>query len=649
MSDPLIGTLISGRYRVESLLGRGGMGAVYLVQHTHLRRRFALKLLHAETSKTPEMVARFEIEAMAAANVDHPNVAFATDFGRTEEGSFFLVLEYLEGEALRDTLSAGPLPVRRALHITRQVAGALKRSHELGVIHRDLKPENIMRVLREGDPDFVKVLDFGLAKVATEAPIMGNDKPGQVLTQHGTIFGTPKYMAPEQCFGRAIDGRADLYALGLILFEMLTGVAAFGGKDPMAILSKQLAVPTPWIKDVAPGVSVPAALEAVVRRLTEKEREDRYADAAALLAALSEVAASEGIALPDAPGGGAGPRAAAPVEPGGEGKAAAPGEVPAGGGVAPKLEAPKLDAPKLEVPKPEAPKTDAVRAGDAAASGAATPAKAEPDALRDMRSLLQTVRSRLPGPFQQRPLLLLGALLGVLLVVLLVVVRRPAADRTGRPARPASARVASKEQIKTATGEGLPAVHALVEQYPQDPRARRALAHMYMAQEDGVQALRELGKVVALDGAGVRDGEIAQAVMLAARSADGLDAAVGLLESQLGSRGVDVLYGLAFRPAPGPIKARARQSLARPQVRASASAAAAVAIDLHAADKCEDKRGLLKRASQSGDLRALQQLKALQQTNNCGPFGVVDCWSCLRKGTELGAAIAAIEARTGAR
>ena len=640
MSDALIGTLISGRYRVESLLGRGGMGAVYLVQHTHLRRRFALKLLHAETSKTPEMVARFEIEAMAAANVDHPNVAFATDFGRTEEGSFFLVLEYLEGEPLRDTLAAGPLPVRRALHIARQVAGALKRSHELGVIHRDLKPENIMRVPREGDPDFVKVLDFGLAKVATEAPIMGNDKPGQALTQHGTIFGTPKYMAPEQCFGGAIDGRADLYALGLILFEMLTGVAAFGGKDPMAILSKQLAVPTPWIKDVAPGVSVPAALEAVVRRLTEKERDDRYADAAALLAALSEVAASEGIALPDAPGGGAGPRAgAAPVEPGADGKAAAPGQLPAGGGAVPKLEA----------PKPEAPKTEAVRAGDAAAPGAAPPAKAEPDALRGMRSLLQTVRSRLPGPFRQQPLLLLGGLLGLLVIVLLVVARRPAADRTARPSRPVAARVASKEQIKKATEEGLPAVRALVEQYPQDPRARRALAHMYMAQEDGVQALRELGRVVVLDGAGVRDGEIAQAVMLAARSADGLDAAIGLLESQLGARGVDVLYGLAFRPAPGPIKARARQSLARPQVRAGASAAAAVAIELHAADKCEDKRGLLKRASQSGDLRALQQLKALRQTNNCGPFGVVDCWSCLRKGTELGAAIAAIEARTGGR
>ena len=133
----LIGTTIADRYKVESLLGEGGMGEVYLVQHTHMRKRFALKMLHPETSHNPEMVARFEREAMAAAHATHPNIAVAIDFGRADSGAFFLVLEYLEGRRLRDALAGGPLSVARALHIVQQVASALERSHELGIIHRE--------------------------------------------------------------------------------------------------------------------------------------------------------------------------------------------------------------------------------------------------------------------------------------------------------------------------------------------------------------------------------------------------------------------------------------------------------------------------------------------------------------------------------
>lgn len=135
-ADPLVGSTILGRYKVESLLGSGGMGAVYLVQHIHMRKRYALKVLHAETSQVPELVARFEREAVASAHADHPNIALATDFGRSESGAFYLILEYLEGQRLRDTLAQGPLELRRAVHITRQVASALERSHELGIIHR---------------------------------------------------------------------------------------------------------------------------------------------------------------------------------------------------------------------------------------------------------------------------------------------------------------------------------------------------------------------------------------------------------------------------------------------------------------------------------------------------------------------------------
>src|SRR6267154_11473 len=147
----LVGAVLGGRYHVEKLIGEGGMGAVYQAEHTHMRKRLALKVLHADMSRLPEVVARFEREAMAAAHIDHPNVAAATDFGKLDDGSFFLVLEYVEGESLREAIDAGRLELGRALHVTRQIASALARAHALGIVHRDLKPENIMLVHREGD------------------------------------------------------------------------------------------------------------------------------------------------------------------------------------------------------------------------------------------------------------------------------------------------------------------------------------------------------------------------------------------------------------------------------------------------------------------------------------------------------------------
>jgi serine/threonine-protein kinase len=163
--ESLVGTTLGGRYLIEKLLGEGGMGAVYQAEHTHMRKRLAVKVLHPEMSRLPEVVARFEREAMAAAHIEHPNVAAATDFGKLDDGSFFLVLEYVEGKSLRDAIAVGPMELGRTLHIARQTASALARAHALGIVHRDLKPENIMLVAREGDANVVKVLDFGIAKV----------------------------------------------------------------------------------------------------------------------------------------------------------------------------------------------------------------------------------------------------------------------------------------------------------------------------------------------------------------------------------------------------------------------------------------------------------------------------------------------------
>jgi serine/threonine-protein kinase len=210
-ASALIGQTLSGRYRIDRLLGEGGMGAVYEAEHTHMRKRLAVKVLHQEMSHLPEVVARFEREAMAAAHIDHPNVAAATDFGMLEDGSFFLALEYVEGHSLRDVVAQGRLELGRALHIVSQMAQALHRAHALGIVHRDLKPENVMLVERENDPDFVKVLDFGIAKVpvgelASEEPAASAASGApKILTQMGMVYGTPEYMAPEQALGQRIS------------------------------------------------------------------------------------------------------------------------------------------------------------------------------------------------------------------------------------------------------------------------------------------------------------------------------------------------------------------------------------------------------------------------------------------------------------
>ena len=247
-TDSRVGTVLAERYRIDSLLGEGGMGRVYAAEHVLMRKRLAVKVLHRELTTVPEVVARFEREAMAAANIDHPNVAAATDFGKLVDGAVFLVLEYVQGRNLRDEIAAGPLSLERALHIGRQIASALASAHALDIVHRDLKPENVMLVEKAADPDFVKVLDFGIAKVPIGETQDGAS--GKPITKVGMVFGTPEYMAPEQALGQAVDGRADLYALGVILYEMLAGLRPFSSKSQVGILGQQLSKPPPGSPNV---------------------------------------------------------------------------------------------------------------------------------------------------------------------------------------------------------------------------------------------------------------------------------------------------------------------------------------------------------------------------------------------------------------
>jgi serine/threonine-protein kinase len=274
------GTVVAERYRIEALLGEGGMGAVYRAAHVHMRKSVALKVLHKEMTENAEVVARFEREAVAASSINHPNIACATDFGRLQDGSFFLVLEYVEGKSLRDVLmEGGRLAPERALKIARGIATALGAAHAKGIVHRDLKPENVMLSPKDGDPDFVKVLDFGIAKVD-----MPRDNGAQPLTRMGTIFGTPDYMAPEQAMGERVDPRADLYAIGVILFEMLTGERPFNGGAVTVMRQHILAERPPLPSDVEARVG--AHVGAVISRLLESNKDARYQTADEVIAAL---------------------------------------------------------------------------------------------------------------------------------------------------------------------------------------------------------------------------------------------------------------------------------------------------------------------------------------------------------------------------
>ena len=284
--EQLIGKTIADRYEVKSLLGEGGMGAVFLAEHVMMQKPVALKILHGELSSNQEIVARFQREARAAAAINHPNICAATDFGRLEDGAFFLVMEFLDGRTLDAVLRARQrLQPARAIHILDQILSVLELAHSKGIVHRDLKPENVMLVDWDGQDDVVKVMDFGIASMR-----LGDEDEDTRLTRAGVAYGTPTYMSPEQVAGQQdIDGRADLYTLGAMFFEMLTGQPPFDGKSITALMSQHLTKVPPTLSEMPAVPAFAPELEAIVKKMLEKEREDRFQDAASLRHALEQL------------------------------------------------------------------------------------------------------------------------------------------------------------------------------------------------------------------------------------------------------------------------------------------------------------------------------------------------------------------------
>lgn len=282
--ETLIGTILDGRYRLDSLIGVGGMGDVYRATHVGLDKEVAVKLLKPEFVANQTAIKRFRLEAKAAGRIHHPNAVQVTDFGVTSERIVYLVMELVKGESLRGMMrSEGKLDYLRTVNIVRQVCGAVDAAHRSGVIHRDLKPDNILIEIVHST-ERVKVLDFGIAKLR-EA------KTDAFLTQAGTIIGTPQYMSPEQCQGKPLDPRSDIYSIGILLYEMLTGEVPFDGESTLQVVYNQLhASPRP-LMELSPHV--PVQLAKVIMRALEKEPDQRPSSAIQLSDELKHSIESE--------------------------------------------------------------------------------------------------------------------------------------------------------------------------------------------------------------------------------------------------------------------------------------------------------------------------------------------------------------------
>ena len=310
-SDPFIGQLLNNRFKIESKLGEGGFGAVYKGVQQGTGRKVALKLLHPEMTRDENLVARFRREGLVLCNLRDPHTITTYDFDQTPDGTLYIAMELLEGKSLHQVFhSEAPIEWKRVLKIIAQMCSSLGEAHKQGIVHRDLKPENIYLENRGGDPEFVKILDFGIAKVMRGDNTVDPQAPQ--LTATGQTLGTLEYMSPEQLMGKQLDGRSDVYALGVLAYELLTGRLPFpDAKGPAALITAQLKQTPKPPSQANPAGNIPPGVDRIVARTLEKNKDHRFPDVGALAAAAQECIASGGMWGTDAPAAAAMPAPAA--------------------------------------------------------------------------------------------------------------------------------------------------------------------------------------------------------------------------------------------------------------------------------------------------------------------------------------------------
>jgi serine/threonine-protein kinase len=585
--------VLGDRYRILARLGTGGMGAVYRAEHLTLKRDVAVKVLLPEMGNKEEFVRRFQREAESASRLAHINIISVTDFGRTPDGLLFLVMEYLDGEALSALIRRGPVALPRAVVIFGQILDGLGHAHAAGIVHRDLKPDNIMLVEREGRSDVVKLLDFGIAKVT--------DPEGhrEALTQAGVIFGTPEYLSPEQALGEPVDARADLYAAGVILYEMLTGRRPFESDDKVKIISMHLSHAVPGIETLDLGFALPGPVTELVMQALEKPREHRFSSAAAFRSALAEaVAASPPPVVSPA----VAPRASA---------AAGVADGPIAGGRDPGsswLRRSPVTWLVLAI-------AGAVGLGGlgwlALGHRASGPARSA------------VVKARVPSVAPAPPEL---------------AVQLRGVEAWLAAAETAKARV-SLEELRA--------------KYPGDARVRYLFGRVAFAEDRRVQALDNYREAIALDPGFRADAVLLEHLGLVltdprneGRGADpkAADAALELAIERVGRPATELLVRVAN--ASGDVDRRQKAALALGELGEGARVDH-VSLGLAAlrrAASCEDRKPLVVELGNSQDLRALGPLRGLRPRSGLGGlFAQTPDSSCMK--SELDAAIQKLEER----
>ena len=697
--DPLVGTVVDGRYRVTARISEGGMGVVYRAEHVFLKREVALKRLHRELTEQKQAVARFEREAQAAAKIDHPNVCQVLDCGVGDDGAFFIAMELLDGVSLDARIARGPLPLPEVVDIGGQICDALARAHELGIVHRDLKPENIMLVPRRDGPGFVaKIMDFGIAKVAQEGE-------GKKLTQAGMIFGTPQYMAPEQAAGGAVDARADLYALGIILYEMATGHCPFRSENVSELLMMHLTRTPPPLEAVAPHLRFPEPFRAAVFGCLEKNPAHRIPTATALAAALRSCAGlqAEPVTVPPLPAGGvvvaptlfappptASP-ATAPIPPG-------PPTVPAFGAGPPPTEpiaplpppavpspvgvppAATVGIPPVGVPAPRRPVWPWI-VGSALLIGLAVLATAlavqggsageAGDASRDGRAAAAVRRGRRDAASGTRP----SSAPPPAPAAEPAAPPAPAAQPSAPPAppplfpslqdavRPSSEAVAAALAADRAAFEaGDPEVAVALALVPQN-RLRQALEQLQMlgTRLDGnahyhyhlavllarsgrtAPALDHALRAAELDGRYAGNAELLAMAVKALAVGATAEAAERFLDRALDPFVAESLARATLETYRSVRHARrVHDLLARRGLLDGLPAYLALPLRAYGGEDCEARKAALREIAAAPDPRMRPLLHRFRKTTGCNLLGLGDCWPCER--SEIRAALAAVDA-----